>query len=243
MSADVQPGPCCICGATNYALSMGGPTICPKCDCGHFDAATVTQQAKVIAQLREELAALRSRPAPLGEEDALALFIINHRRIQFGLDKIDWSDVMRCASNESLRRDRDLARAILSRLPQPAPHPNWIQADGETVREWRPTDQPAPVPEWQPIETRPSWDHQPCRQFIRLEGSRSHHGSNWARVYCGEAFIRKPGGDDELLQYRKDDILRLCRDGDIDVETAQVTHWMPATFPAIPANNATSVED
>src|SRR5262245_47766499 len=26
-------GPCCICGATNYALSMGGPTICPKCDC------------------------------------------------------------------------------------------------------------------------------------------------------------------------------------------------------------------
>lgn len=111
------------------------------------------------------------------------------------------------------------------------------------VQRLRGEPQPAPVPEWQPIETRPSWDHQPCRQFIRLEGSRSHHGSNWARVYCGEAFIRKPGGDDELLQYRKDDILRLCRDGDIDVETAQVTHWMPATFPAIPANNATTSHD
>lgn len=51
-----MPGPCCICGSTNYALSMGGPTICPKCDCGHFDAGTVLQQAKVIERL---LAALK----------------------------------------------------------------------------------------------------------------------------------------------------------------------------------------
>lgn len=29
-----QSGPCVVCGATNYALSMGGPTICPSCDCG-----------------------------------------------------------------------------------------------------------------------------------------------------------------------------------------------------------------
>lgn len=27
-------GPCVVCGATNYSLSMGGPTICPACDCG-----------------------------------------------------------------------------------------------------------------------------------------------------------------------------------------------------------------
>jgi len=27
-------GPCCICGATNYAMSMGGTFICPRCDCG-----------------------------------------------------------------------------------------------------------------------------------------------------------------------------------------------------------------
>jgi hypothetical protein len=49
-------GPCIVCGATNYGLSCGGPTICPKCDCGNFDAATVEQQAKIIAQLREDLA-------------------------------------------------------------------------------------------------------------------------------------------------------------------------------------------
>lgn len=30
-------GPCVICGATNYALSMGGPSLCPSCDCGTPD--------------------------------------------------------------------------------------------------------------------------------------------------------------------------------------------------------------
>lgn len=27
-------GPCVVCGATGYALSCGGPSICPPCDCG-----------------------------------------------------------------------------------------------------------------------------------------------------------------------------------------------------------------
>lgn len=31
---DTQPGPCIICGAIDYPLSVGGPTICPRCDCG-----------------------------------------------------------------------------------------------------------------------------------------------------------------------------------------------------------------
>lgn len=29
-----NPGPCVRCGATNYSLSFGGPSICPACDCG-----------------------------------------------------------------------------------------------------------------------------------------------------------------------------------------------------------------
>jgi hypothetical protein len=48
-------GPCIICGDTNYNLSCGSPAICPKCDCGNFDAATAQKQAKVIAELRGEL--------------------------------------------------------------------------------------------------------------------------------------------------------------------------------------------
>lgn len=27
-------GPCVVCGATDYQLSFGGPSICPACDCG-----------------------------------------------------------------------------------------------------------------------------------------------------------------------------------------------------------------
>jgi hypothetical protein len=27
-------GPCRLCGATNYPNSLGGPEICPSCDCG-----------------------------------------------------------------------------------------------------------------------------------------------------------------------------------------------------------------
>jgi hypothetical protein len=52
------PGPCIYCGATNYALSMGGPTICPSCDCGNFGAPTVTRQGKEIASLRTRIATL-----------------------------------------------------------------------------------------------------------------------------------------------------------------------------------------
>ena len=27
------PGPCAGCGGTGYPLSMGGPSVCPACDC------------------------------------------------------------------------------------------------------------------------------------------------------------------------------------------------------------------
>lgn len=53
--APTMLGPCVICGAVGYGLSCGGPTICPKCDCGHFDTATVQAQAKTIGRLREAL--------------------------------------------------------------------------------------------------------------------------------------------------------------------------------------------
>lgn len=89
--------------------------------------------------------------------------------------------------------------------------------------------------EWKPICDRPPIDSQPCRQFIRLEGSSEHSGFTWARVHCGEAYTRKLGSDGELLQYRAADIQRLCKDGDMDVESAVVTHWMPAVFPPVPS--------
>ncbi len=53
------PGPCVICGARDYELSMGGPTICPSCDAGNFTQATVTRQAQELKALREEIDRLR----------------------------------------------------------------------------------------------------------------------------------------------------------------------------------------
>lgn len=54
------PGPCCICGGTDYELSCGGPTICPQCDAGSFTQATVFRQAKEMERLREENRKLRA---------------------------------------------------------------------------------------------------------------------------------------------------------------------------------------
>lgn len=87
--------------------------------------------------------------------------------------------------------------------------------------------------EWKLTSEKPDWDRQPGRQFIRLEGHAAHSGACWARVWIGEAFIRRPDDPEAILGYRASDIIRLCQDGDIDIETAQVTHWMPAVFPEL----------
>lgn len=47
---------CTICGLTFYNRSMGGPGICPSCDCGNFGLAAIQRQAEEIQRLREELA-------------------------------------------------------------------------------------------------------------------------------------------------------------------------------------------
>lgn len=44
--AQGQSGPCVVCGAINYPLSMGGPQICPACDCGLVPATCPSCGAK-----------------------------------------------------------------------------------------------------------------------------------------------------------------------------------------------------
>ncbi|MFA5025059.1 MAG: hypothetical protein WC503_00930 [Candidatus Shapirobacteria bacterium] len=48
--------PCRICGAAEYTASYGGPGICPKCDCGVFDANVMAWNNN---KLSTELAALK----------------------------------------------------------------------------------------------------------------------------------------------------------------------------------------
>ena len=53
-------GPCMICGATNYPSSMGGPMICPQCDCDNFGQRRIEQQGTQLQQViaeRDQLAA------------------------------------------------------------------------------------------------------------------------------------------------------------------------------------------
>lgn len=46
--------PCQVCGAENYPPSMGGPGICPACDCGH------SASPRHYRELREENERLRT---------------------------------------------------------------------------------------------------------------------------------------------------------------------------------------
>ena len=59
----VIAGPCVICGDKNYPLSMGGPTICPSCDCGPPNPRRVREERErllaEIERLRRELDAER----------------------------------------------------------------------------------------------------------------------------------------------------------------------------------------
>ena len=47
----VQPGPCVVCGGTNYPLSMGGPSLCPACDTG---ASSNPQRCRKLRDLCEQ---------------------------------------------------------------------------------------------------------------------------------------------------------------------------------------------
>ncbi|MHC2867928.1 hypothetical protein ACVIYH_009061 [Bradyrhizobium diazoefficiens] len=86
---------------------------------------------------------------------------------------------------------------------------------------------------WKPISERLPWDEQPGRQFIRIEGYAEHSGAKWHRVYVGDAMARKLDDPEAILGFRAADIIRLCKDGDIDLHSAEVTHWMPAIWPAL----------
>jgi hypothetical protein len=52
-------GPCVVCGAVDYPLSMGGANICPNCDCGDDPfAKTKAALGKFVAVHDEALKAV-----------------------------------------------------------------------------------------------------------------------------------------------------------------------------------------
>jgi hypothetical protein len=87
--------------------------------------------------------------------------------------------------------------------------------------------------QWIPISDRPPLNEQSYRQFIRVEGSCTHHDTTWHREWYGIARTRPLDAPDRLYQYCRYDIEQICKDGDIDLWTVVVTHWMPIEFPSI----------
>lgn len=55
-------GPCIVCGLRDYPLSMGGPGICPACDCGHSGPKVVETLKRRIQELETEVAKLKEPP-------------------------------------------------------------------------------------------------------------------------------------------------------------------------------------
>lgn len=83
-----------MCGATNYPLSIGGPGICPSCDCG---ISPETSKARMrVAELEIENAALRNDVEMLQQyhiagrdmNDSVERFIENHDRLGDGHEVI-----------------------------------------------------------------------------------------------------------------------------------------------------------
>ena len=78
----------------------------------------------------------------------------------------------------------------------------------------------AQQPNWKPISEYPEPSFRPGRQFVMLEGTKEHSGLPWKRQYIGDARV-----GDGPQGYRKADIDRLLKDGDMDC--GEVKFWAP----------------
>ncbi len=66
----LQPGPCVVCGATNYPPSLGGPNICPSCDCGRPSPVQ-------LRRMREDHQALLRASVRLTAEHATTMKLLS----------------------------------------------------------------------------------------------------------------------------------------------------------------------
>lgn len=74
------------------------------------------------------------------------------------------------------------------------------------------------------------FEDRPTRQFVLVEGFCEHGGRLWNRTWCDLATIRPDDHPDSVLGYRREDMERIMRDGDIDC-IESVLGWLPASFP------------
>jgi hypothetical protein len=72
---DIMPGPCLMCGAKNYPLSLGGPDICPRCDCSPATDEIAMLRMRIDHLLKDRLlrmqAAVRAEVASPSREELI----------------------------------------------------------------------------------------------------------------------------------------------------------------------------
>lgn len=79
-------------------------------------------------------------------------------------------------------------------------------------------------PDWKPYDQDLPFDKRPGRQFVHIDGFCEHSGVKWRRRIIGIAYLNNGGPQG----YRREDIERLMREG--DMEEGRVTFWAPAIF-------------
>ena len=103
------PGPCVICGGTNYELSMGGPTICPSCDCG-------PPNPRQVREMREALTTNITKLRALVAE--LAASLAHIAGLADYADEVTKAGVVDRAHIKALRQASNMARAALAKAEQ-----------------------------------------------------------------------------------------------------------------------------
>jgi hypothetical protein len=139
-------GPCEMCGATNYAMSYGGPSICPACDCGRTNPI---QQAKYISKLKEQLRTAEAERDRL----AYALRVIaadkpradfepyDPAKHPFGPSWCEWDnrdDIADAGKDQILHEHSQIAEQALALKPADVPKTDkrlgYLTSQGEWVR-------------------------------------------------------------------------------------------------------------
>lgn len=78
----IQSGPCEMCGDTNYALSTGGPGICPACDCGASTKSRLEPLRKKITELQAKADHLYAENEGLTEKAVEYEFIAKDLQVE-----------------------------------------------------------------------------------------------------------------------------------------------------------------
>ena len=82
--------------------------------------------------------------------------------------------------------------------------------------------------EWTPISELPKPGARFGKYWVMVEGEKYHSGTTWLRQNAGLARTENDG-------FYQSDIFRIAEEGDMDLLSPVVTHFMAITLPPYPS--------